>query len=243
MSQDMLGPVVRALVAMPGKRLGLVKDVVHKLGGDEGEVWAKQVTACLKTKPVSEDHATKTKPDKPSPSASLLELVGTVAAPATTSKFVAKEKFVVGTNRKAKVKISGTCSNFDAWFLADEGKVEDPIGEQMLRHHKLRRYSVDGPIITELGGEVKAETTLSEMFSLMAKQGNGEDGVLLNNGWANIFYVRDLAGVRRAVDVGWCGGGWDVSAGSVGDPSEWCDGRRVFSRNSDLKSSEPLTPA
>jgi hypothetical protein len=102
---------------------------------------------------------------------------------------------------------------------------------------------VDGPIIAELGGEEKSETTLSEMFSLMEKQGKGEDGVLLNNGYANIFYIRDLAGVLRAVGVRWGGGGWGVGADSVGGPDRWDGGYRVFSRNSVLESSEPSAPA
>lgn len=173
----------------------------------------------------------------------LLDLVGTVTTPATTSKFVAKEKFVRDTGRKATVKISYLGDNFTAWFLSGDGKTEDPISEQTLRYHKLRKASVDGPIITELGGEAKAETTLSEMFSLMEKQKNGESGTLLNNGWANIFYIRDNAGVLRAVCVDWGGGGWDVSACSALGPRRWDDGDQVFSRNSDLKSSEPSAPA
>lgn len=173
----------------------------------------------------------------------LLDLVGTVTTSATTSKFVAKEKFVRDTGRKAKVKISYLGDNFTAWFLSGDGKTEDPISEQTLCHHKLRKASVDGPIITELGGEAKAETTLSEMFSLMEKQKNGESGTLLNNGWANIFYIRDNAGVLRAVDVRWHGGGWVVNACSVGNPLRWGDGARVFSRNSVLGSSETSAPA
>ena len=59
--------------------------------------------------------------------------------------------------------------------------------------------SVDGPILAELGGEAKAETTLTEVYSLMEAQKNGENGPLLTNGYANIFYVRDVNGALRAV--------------------------------------------
>ena len=166
----------------------------------------------------------------------ILELISTIKVNATTSKFVAKEKFVRDTGRKAKVKISYLGDNFTSWFLNGDGKIEDPISEQTLCCHKLREFSVDGPIITELGGEAKAETTLSEMFSLMEEQGKGEDGVLLNNGYANIFYVKDRSGVLRAVHVYWDVDGWDVSARSVERPFRWHDGRQVFSRNSVLES-------
>ena len=184
-----------------------------------------------------------TEGSQPKPATSILELVSTVGVAATTSKLVAKEKFVVNTKRNAPVKISYLGDNFTAWFLNGDGKTEDPISEQTLRYHKLRKSSVDGPIIEELGGEAKAETTLSEMFSLMEKQKHGEDGVLLNNGYANIFYIRDNAGVLRAVDVDWFGVGWFVHAISVEFPYGWFDGGQVFSRNSVLESSETSAPA
>lgn len=172
---------------------------------------------------------------EPEPTPSILELVSTVVVAATTSEFIARDRFVVNTKRNAPVKISEVWDNFTAWFLSGTGKIEDPISEQTLRYHKLRQASVDGPIIQELGGEAKAETTLSEMFSLMEKQKNGEDGVLLNNGWANIFCVRDHNGVLRAVDVCWDSGGWLVDAYEVVFPRKWYAGFRVFSRNSVLK--------
>jgi hypothetical protein len=182
-----------------------------------------------------------TKPRHVSQSSDLLELVSIVMISATTSKFVAKDKFVVNTKRNAKVLISAVWDNFTNWFLSGDGKIEDPINEQVLRYHKLRKSSVDGPIIAELGGEAKAETTLTEMFSLMEKQKNGEDGVLLNNGYANIFYIRDKNGVLRAVYVAWVDDGWYVYAHPVDDSHGWRDGSRVFSRNT-LKSSETSVP-
>lgn len=167
------------------------------------------------------------------PTPSILELVSTIVVNATTGKFVAKEKFVRDTGCKAKVKISYLGDNFTEWFLfSGSGKTEDPTSEQTLRYHKLRKSSVDGPIITEIGGEEKSETTLTEMFFLMEKQGNGEAGVLLNNGYVNIFYIRDQKGVLRAVYVYWSDGGWDVRANSVEYPYGWNDGDQVFSRNS-----------
>jgi len=160
------------------------------------------------------------------PTNTLLEPLGTIIVLAT-EKFVAKENFIVNTGRKAPVKISFVGSNFSEWFL---GKVEEPRPETQLRYAKLLKYSVDRPILAELGNT--AETTLAEIFQLMLNQSNGEDGTLLTNGYANIFYVRDVNGELRAVDVRWDGGGWYVDADSVGFPFEWHDGYRVFSCNS-----------
>lgn len=220
--------------------LGLLKQLLKNLLGPNGKEWSDEFKRFLRKEPcwsngqVEQVTQQKTKP-------SILELVSTVVVSATTSKFVAKDRFVVNTKRNAPVKISTVWSNFTSWFLSGDGKTEDPISEQTLRYHKLRKSSVDGPIITELGGEEKSETTLTEMFSLMEKQKNGEDGVLLDNGYANIFYIRDQNGVLRAVIVYWNGDGWRVSAHSIEDPRRWGDGYQVFSRN--LESSEPSAPA
>lgn len=217
MPKDMIGSITRALVGVPLHRQGVLLGVVQRLSNtsSDGDGWCSCFDAVIK----------KGLPQKET----ILESVGTVVVPATTGRFVAAENFVVDTGRKAKVKISYLGDNFKEWF---GDKVEDQIAKQELRYAKLRKSSVDNPIIVELGGETKVETTLSEIYSLMAKQRSGENGALLNNGWANIFYIKDHAGVLRAVYVRWGGGGWRVYAGSVAYPREWSVGYLVFSRNS-----------
>ncbi|MEK7181120.1 MAG: hypothetical protein AAB738_02170 [Patescibacteria group bacterium] len=155
----------------------------------------------------------------------LLEPVGTITIPATTKKFVAKERFVLGTGSG----ISYFGDDFKKWFL---DKVEEPFAGSTIRAFRLHESLLDGPIIAELGGEAKAETTLAEIDALVARQKNGEGGILLTNGYANIFYVRDAAGVLRAVGVFWRDDGWRVDASSTSDPDGWSGGSRVFSRNS-----------
>jgi hypothetical protein len=221
---------------------GPLNQLIVNIGGQDSDQWEQQFKQFLRKEPCwTNGNVTQVAQPKPTPS--ILELVSTVVVPATTVNLVAKEKFVRDTGRKAKVKISYLGDNFTEWFLSGSGKTENPISEQTLRYHKLRQSSVDGPIIAELGGAEKSETTLSEMFALMEKQGKGEDGVLLNNGYANIFYIKDQNGVLRAVDVGWDGGGWGVRAFSVESPRRWDGGCQVFSRNSVLESSEPSAPA
>jgi len=159
----------------------------------------------------------------------ILNWIGTTTISATTEKFVAKDKF---RKDSKEVKFYGIWNNFTEWFLSGNGKIEEPIDEKELRYGKLIKSSVDGPIVEELGGEAKAETTLTELHDLLKKQANGEEGDLLTNGSANIFYVKDTSGVRRAVHVNWYGAGWNVDAGSVEPPSDGGVGCRMFSRNS-----------
>jgi hypothetical protein len=211
-------------------------EVVQAWNGCPANIITEQLKAAFGHNPNSGKPVVEVKaPAKAKPA--LLEAVGTVSILATTDTFVAKNRFVVNTKHNAQVLISGLGDNFTEWFLLGVGKTEDPITEQALRYLKLRKFSLDGPIIEELGGEAKAETTLSEMFSLMEKQKLGEDGVLLNNGYANIFYIKDQNGVLRAVSVYWHDDGWYVDATSFEDPDGWSDGIQVVSRNSALESS------
>lgn len=163
------------------------------------------------------------------PAPPLLIAVGTATVVATTNPFVVRDRIVVNTKKNAPVKISFVSDYFKECFY---DKTEEAFGGSTLNYGKLSRSSVDGPIIAELGGEAKAETTVAEVYALMEAQKNGENGSLLTNGYANIFYVRDAKGVLRSVYVYWNDDGWFVDALDVTSPLAWVDGRQVFSRNS-----------
>lgn len=156
----------------------------------------------------------------------ILEPVSTIVIPATIERFVVKDNFLVNTGKKAKVKISYLSDNFKEWFL---DKVEEPTGKITLCSSKLLVLSVDSPIISELGGEEKVETKLVHVFHLLSKQPNGEAGLLLTNGYVNIFYIRNKNGTLCAVFAFWDGVGWFLRAYSVVDPDRWDDGGYIFS--------------
>lgn len=153
----------------------------------------------------------------------LLKQVGIVDLP-STSKFIVSDLFAASSK---EVKIAWIGDNFRNNFSS---KVEDPQGETTLCVSKLKKNSLDMPIMAELGNGT--ETTLANVWQMLKKQANGEKGKLLTNGYANIFYVRDAKGVLWAVSVDWGGDGWSVGTYSVAHPFGWSGGRQVFSRNS-----------
>jgi len=65
---------------------------------------------------------------------------------------------------------------------------------------------------------------------LLEKQKNGEEGILLNNSYANIFYVVGKNSEVFTVRVGWYSGAreWRVDAYTV-DGNQWNAGYRAFS--------------
>lgn len=214
MSKDMLGSLTRALVAVPQKWLGLLLDIVNKLMSNDGETFYRELAKFVRNwKMVAE-----TAKDN------LLSVISDNIVILATERFVAKDHF-----KKGNAGIYWIGDNFKEWFI---DKMEDARSESFITSLKLLRNSRDIPIITELGGEEKCETTLAEMFEMLKRQHDGREGDLLVNGYANIFYICDKDDTLRAVYAFWDagGGGWFVSAFLVEDPYGWDAGGQVVSR-------------
>ena len=145
-------------------------------------------------------------------------------------KFIAKDHFKIDTSASAKVKIGYLGDDFKRYFL---GVVEQSVSKIELAAYRLEKNLLDEEILRELGD--CAQTSLSHLWELLIKQGHGQEGILLTNGCANIFYILDAKGNRWPVDAHWyaCYGDWLVDAYSVDDPYGWDAGIRVVSpRNS-----------
>lgn len=222
MKKDMLSDLVKKIANLSAEFINVVYDLVEKLSGEAGREWLAELNKFLRKEKCWINAVANT----------LLEVISIVTIPATIEKFVASEKFICDTRKKAKIKIKYIGHNFTEWFsgLGNDGKVEASISEQTLRYVRLKKISDDEPIITEIGGEEKAETSLAEMFALMAKQPNGENGALLTSGLANIFYICDKNAVLRTVFCLWRGDGWRVNADSVDAMDRWNIGHQVFFR-------------
>jgi hypothetical protein len=66
-------------------------------------------------------------------------------------------------------------------------------------------------------------STLEDIAGLIEAQPNGKSGLLLNNGYANIFYVEGKNGEVFAVDVDWDSGyrEWSVDGWQLGEVGDW----------------------
>lgn len=189
--------------------LGQIEALINKLGGEEGikRFLAGTVEVVWKK---------------------LLEQVGSLVMPAVEKGFRAKDHFVRDTSATAKVKISGWGGNFEKLFL---NKVEQgEVAAETLKVSRLLEDAFDPAIVTDLGGEAKVEITLGQFFAAFAKQPNGEEGILLTNGYANVADVRDDEGVLWAVSGGWGDDGWYFNALSVDNPLGWLRDSLFLSR-------------
>lgn len=97
---------------------------------------------------------------------------------------------------------------------------------------RLKQAANDTKIRKEL-----SENHLAEWYhiaTLITQQKNGEEGVLLTNGYANIFYMLGVNGEVFAVSVRWLSHvrEWRVRAWQLGGRGRWFADYQVFSRNS-----------
>ena len=224
MRESMLGKILVLVVTVSESNLGTLVDLMEKLVlGEHVADWWLELKLFLRKEPTWVTKGTQAVKN-------LLQSIGEVAFPGAVY-FVASKQFVKDTSQNAKVKISGFGSNFTNRFLT---KVEANVAPSRLGYGKLLRKAKDAIIIAFLGGEKKSETSLAEIFHLVSLQPDGpisQEGALLTNGCANIFYVYDIDEVLCTVDVYWLGGGWRFDAYPTAGGYEWLGGRRVFSRN------------
>ena len=123
--------------------------------------------------------------------------------------------------------------NFKNWVLSEIPDVI-PAFTGSVRKTQLTKNMYDSEIQAELGNPTAFSVSefAAIIKGLIAKQPKGEGGDLLNNGYANIFYVQLANRTVFAVGVRCCGGDreWRFSAFSLaGD--RWLDGLCVFSRS------------
>jgi hypothetical protein len=140
-------------------------------------------------------------------------------------RFVAMDNFGRGKAVNG-VKFYDLGDNFIKVFVP---KVETDIEAAILRSHEILRNSKDLAILREME-EGKEITALAHFHHLLTLQGEGQEGTLLVNGYANIFYIVGTDGNLWAVFALWCGGGWYVYAYPVECPSDWDAGNQAFSR-------------
>lgn len=139
--------------------------------------------------------------------------------------FVAKEMFVKDST---EVKFRGIWDDFHDWFLTEDHISENISEDQNFCYKNFVNNYIDSSIIAKLGSEAKITTTLFGIYNLLKKQANGEDGVLLTNNYANIFYIWDVNDILRVVIIGWDDEGWCVSAYPVDHFFDRLPGKRVF---------------
>src|SRR3989344_2159819 len=112
MARNYLDPMIRAAVSVPQDRLPLMADIANRLASEEnGQAWHAHLATCLREG---------------------LPVLNVEPALPALAKFIAKDRFRIGTGRRAKVKIVGLGDNFQDWFLGTEEEITTPAELQFI---------------------------------------------------------------------------------------------------------------
>lgn len=125
------------------------------------------------------------------------------------------KEFFTTVNRQIKLNLIDT--NFREYFLKEAGKIEE-ITTDTVRMRKLsvQKETFNSKIIESIGGEIKIETMLQKIASLLEKQPNGEKGKLLTTDERlNVFYSKDVSKKLRFINIIWTSDGWKIMSGSI----------------------------
>jgi len=198
------------------KTLGRITAVWNKLGGEEGvdRLLAGELIITERGNLATPAKSVKKRSPRPAPS-DLFEQIGEPVSVPSSDRFVARDKFVV--DRNGELPISWLSDNFQTNFL---DLVEENVPAVSLKQRKLKKRSLDGPIISALRGKKRARVALAHAFNFLK--------VADRSRWY-IFYILDSKGVLWAVRACWSDDGWYVHAYSVEDPREWLAGNHVVS--------------
>ncbi len=213
--KDMLGISVRKLVTLPIEVIGLVCDLLEKLTDPE---WVAATKRFLRKEK-------EIWPEIKKVMAKLLTLVKEVEQPAI-APFSPRDNFKVTPQKDRKTaKVVIGYVDPDLVALFDSIGMEPARDAEIVRTHRLDTSSKFSPILTELGDKAKM---LGRAFQMMEKQGHGEEGDLLVNGWGNFFFIEGTDWVFRcswrSVSVGWF-----VFASPVSFSCSWAAGLRFVS--------------
>jgi hypothetical protein len=209
MSNDMIGRVVKMLVAAPGQYLGAIADLLEKLSGQAGTEWFTALGQFLNKRNAWGEKK------------SILRLLSTVEVKGAKT-FVANTGFRIDTDPSRDVRISSLGDSFKRDYLP---KVEENVEDAILRIHELLEGSRDIPIVAELGNEEGVEISLVHFHGVLAaKQAAGDTTWIVG-------YIRDKNGVLGVVYAIWHGS-WNVHSNSLGSSRKWGAGYPFLSRNS-----------
>ena len=223
MSQDMLGPIHRLLRKLPRKHLGLVRDVVHKLGGDDGEAVHESLVTALREKPA---------PVVKDPT---LTLVTSVLLTATSAKDTSE--CLVGDpygyrdpdidRRLRKTQLAKKASKVSVYGFA-KGMTFGTMARAVVKVGE--DVSLDR--VATLLKKRKHTITLTQLEQLIERQERGEDVGLRTDGWGNFAFVENEDGSVSVVDVFRGADGWGRDVYPLAYDDVWRRGHRLVLSNS-----------
>ena len=211
MSQDRLGPLIRALVGVDRQHLGVVTDIANRLNSTDAFRWHNRL------KGVVQEGLPPIEPPPP------LLVFDEHVATATLDKRHVPAEFWRDTDEAPARRVWGTF----ATTVVARAKPREPSSVVKVPYANLSRATTVRDILAYPGVGDFDPTNLSALIAeMIGQQPNGEAGNLLNDGRGNLFPCGSVL-----VSVYWDDIYRDWSVDDWLPDDEVLAGRRVFSGN------------
>ena len=159
----------------------------------------------------------------------ILKLVDVVDVP-VIANFLAAAQYITSQD---STHVKGLDASYDASFVsAFFDKVEPTTPDVKLRVLDIQADTTTPAAVIAALGE-GYEISLGQLFALLQSQPSPglKEGPFVTNGWANVAFVRDMAGSLWIVSFGNSAGAlWYITARPASDtPITWGTGTRIIS--------------
>jgi hypothetical protein len=207
-AKDMLGPLMRALVGVPRKMLGLLLDIVNRLDSANGDKFYSDLAGFVKHWRSTDTQELLTR---------FTEILSSSA-----TKFVAGDAFGPNNPNGIKFRLG---ADFERDFLS---KVENDVVPATVIVYRLERSSQNSEIIDELGKD-EYLVGLKRLYDYIKVQ--RQDGSLFVGDCTIIAYAIDIWGTFQVVCADWnsTNGVWYINANRIDHPTRWHAGDQVLS--------------
>jgi hypothetical protein len=165
---------------------------------------------------------------------SVRKILGGLSAPSEPitvgplTKIFKPKEFFRDDNADVKLYV---WDNFKDRILASTGNVSKKPAVEIVSRDITKAMN-DSEICAELAENyVFRLDDLWIIAELLRCQPKGKNGALLNNGYANLFYIQVAPALVLVFCMYWGGSTWDVDAWGLDEYGRWGGGPRVFSRN------------
>jgi hypothetical protein len=142
--------------------------------------------------------------------------------PPTTTPFRPADHFRLDRSHEASIRFSHVGKKFTELYVAGCDVLPAPKQMVQVRVLEMQTSMTDTSIIAALGVPIEhLAISLYDFYYTLARQRNGESGILPTNGRSTIAYIQDCAGACGVVNTAWHGFCWGIDTNPITCKNAW----------------------
>lgn len=185
------------------KKAGFSEELIQEVINSKDNAMAKKMLAAISLKKLEDNEGDSIKEIEAKAKANILSF----PVQPTADYFIVNKRISTKVNKKSLIKISFIDYGFNRRFVRI---IEQPSAGSIIYGCDISEKGVDSPLYIAMNSQGKSPIMLAEIYQLLLAQPNGEDGIMLNNGFGNVFFVGCQPGDKMAIVLFWNVAGWVI---------------------------------